>query len=42
MIFHGVRAEHFARYLKEMEFRHNHRNEDNRFGIFTDYPTYTV
>ena len=31
--FHGVSKEKFPFYLKELEFRYNHRKEDNLFDL---------
>ncbi len=40
--FHGVSKEKFPFYLKEMEFRYNHRKENNLFVILSEYLTQPV
>ncbi len=40
--FHGVSKEKFPFCLKEMEFRYNHRKENNLFGILAEYMTKPV
>jgi transposase len=40
--FHGVSKEKFPFYLKEMEFRYNHRKENDLFDILAKYLTNPV
>lgn len=40
--FHGVSKEKFPFYLKEMEFRYNHRKENDLFDILATYLTNPV
>jgi transposase len=40
--FHGVSKEKFPFYLKEMEFRYNHRKENNLLVILAEYLTQPV